>query len=208
VTVEDRAAIACALRDDDVVPRYLGGQLTEEDAAAFEEHYFGCEDCHREVQRALEIRAALESKEAALSPDRGMRRSPPRWRRPLVWAGLAASAVLALGTWAAHESRHAPESEPVWRGPGAEMAVRVQATAEGLIAQWPPQPGAQSYVVDVSTEEGVPVVKRETSGTRLAIAVPTPPHGSATLYISVEALGPRREVRARSQPQRLRFGRR
>lgn len=49
----------CPIADTDTDVRYLAGSLTDAEAEAFEEHYFGCDTCWKAVQRGAEIRSAL-----------------------------------------------------------------------------------------------------------------------------------------------------
>lgn len=48
-----------SVEERDLVSLYVMNKLSEADAEAFEKHYFGCERCWDEVQRATEVRAAL-----------------------------------------------------------------------------------------------------------------------------------------------------
>jgi CHAT domain-containing protein len=48
------------VEENDLVGRYVAGKLPEEEAEAFEAHYFGCERCWSEVRAATEVRAAME----------------------------------------------------------------------------------------------------------------------------------------------------
>jgi CHAT domain-containing protein len=75
------------------VSRYVGQKLNPEEAEAFEEHYFGCDRCWEEVQRATEVRAAFREAEAPAKaiPFRQRRRIPLA-----LWGGLAAAAAVAL----------------------------------------------------------------------------------------------------------------
>ena len=54
----------------DVAVLYLAGKLPEDEAEAFEAHYFECERCWEEVQRGSELRAALGKPAVARSPAR------------------------------------------------------------------------------------------------------------------------------------------
>jgi CHAT domain-containing protein len=75
------------------VSRYVTEQLPEAEAEAFEKHYFGCERCWNEVQRATEIRAALAGSAAAPKPSpvpASVVRGP--WTN---WRFLAAAAAVA-----------------------------------------------------------------------------------------------------------------
>ena len=50
----------CALvKERCVTERYLFGRLSEDERAAFEEHYFECDKCFGELETLREIRAQL-----------------------------------------------------------------------------------------------------------------------------------------------------
>jgi CHAT domain-containing protein len=79
------------VEENDVVSRYVTRKLAPEEAEAFEEHYFGCDRCWSEVQRATELRAALGKSGAGVGETGRLVRGP--WR---TWAPLAAAAGIAL----------------------------------------------------------------------------------------------------------------
>lgn len=51
------------VRSEDFVERYVAGRLSPADEAEFEEHYFGCGECFREVQLTERIVAGLETRQ-------------------------------------------------------------------------------------------------------------------------------------------------
>lgn len=65
--------IDCArIEAGDLEARYLSDRLTDEEAEAFEAHYFACDKCWTSLQRAIEMRAALTNAvgpAAATAPD-------------------------------------------------------------------------------------------------------------------------------------------
>jgi CHAT domain-containing protein/tetratricopeptide (TPR) repeat protein len=86
-----------AVEDQDLVSRYLARKLSPEEAEAFEEHYFGCDRCWAEVQRATELRAALEEKGAFAEMPGVAARSHRVIRGPWrIWVPLAAAAGIAV----------------------------------------------------------------------------------------------------------------
>ena len=88
-------AMDCArIVRDEITERYVSGRLTEEDQAAFEQHYFQCARCFEELRVYRLLRAELEQTAAS-------ERSFPRHvGRPWFWS-LAAAAVLVASvlTW-------------------------------------------------------------------------------------------------------------
>ena len=68
------------VEEHDLVSAYLGGRLSEQEAEAFERHYFGCERCWGEVKAGEEIRAAL--KRAGLG---GGGEAPGPWTTCAFW---------------------------------------------------------------------------------------------------------------------------
>jgi CHAT domain-containing protein/TolA-binding protein len=93
--MDEVKAIDCGyVQDHDLVKSYLGGGFSEEEAEAFEAHYFACDRCWEEVNTANQIRAATTS--ANSRRDTGVRvRYPPRVARPQ-WRALALAAAVAV----------------------------------------------------------------------------------------------------------------
>ncbi len=90
--MNDVRELACAeIEARDLMSGYLAGRLSEEDAEAFEKHYFGCEKCWAELKAGTEIRAALAGQSGADATKR--RRVWTDWRL----LAAAAAVVLAIG---------------------------------------------------------------------------------------------------------------
>jgi anti-sigma factor RsiW len=175
--------------DESWAGRYLAGRLAEAEAEAFEAHYFVCDRCWAEVRAAQELRAALAS-----APGRPARRR---------WMPLAAAAALlaGLGTWMLVRPTG---SERAFRaGRGAGLAVGLSVAPEGrLSVSWSVIPGTRAYRVRVATAEGALLTESEAAvPPALLDRQRLPPAG--TLYVTVEALGPDREVLASSPPVKL-----
>jgi tetratricopeptide (TPR) repeat protein len=95
---------------EEVCERYLVGRLSEEDRAAFEEHYFGCTRCFDELQTLQGIRDVLSH--GGPQSERNTGRHVDGWAPAL---GLAAALVLAAGAmlWLRSSTPpEAPESQP------------------------------------------------------------------------------------------------
>jgi CHAT domain-containing protein/Flp pilus assembly protein TadD len=86
-----------SIEEQDLVSRYVGQKLSPEEAEAFEEHYFGCDQCWDEVQAATEVRAALQAQVATpretapKTVESRLVRGP--WGN---WGLLAAAAAVAI----------------------------------------------------------------------------------------------------------------
>ena len=80
---------------DDDLERYVLGQMTDAEQQAFEEHYFGCDECFGRLETLRIIHSAARTVKT---------RSSPRW-----WlqgaAGIAAAVAIAVGLWLAY-GRH------------------------------------------------------------------------------------------------------
>jgi hypothetical protein len=107
----DRAA------GEEVFERYLADSLSEEDRAAFEEHYFGCARCFDELQTLQDIRDVLSH--GGAQSERNTARHLRGWAPAL---GLAATVVLATGVMLWMRSPTPP-------GPPESVQPRLQSGA-------------------------------------------------------------------------------
>jgi hypothetical protein len=73
---------------------YVAGTLSDVTAEAFEQHYFACDQCWGDVQRGVEIRAALtgESRPEATKPAATTGSRKPR----MPWPGIATAASMVI----------------------------------------------------------------------------------------------------------------
>ena len=175
--------------DEAMAERYVAGRLAEAEAEAFEAHYFGCDRCWREVRTAQELRSALE-------PARS-----PRALRGRPWIPLAAAAALvgALGTWMLVRP---PGAERVFRaGRGATLALTASAGETAVSVSWSPVPNARGYRARLVTAEGALVTEQEVAAPPLLLDKGRLP--DTTLYVTVQALGPDRQVLVSSAPLEL-----
>src|SRR6476659_8814406 len=83
----------------DMIDGYLRGRLAEDDRKAFEEHFFGCDECFDEVQTAQRmacgVRAAVET---GLLP--AVQEKRAGWWMPVfALSAVAAGLLLAVTTW-------------------------------------------------------------------------------------------------------------
>jgi hypothetical protein len=197
----DTRPMTCELVDElDVDVRYLAGRLDEAEAAAFEEHVFGCERCWALVRGGVAVRAAGESASAAAvapAPGSGGTGPAPRWAggwRPLALAaGLAA---VAFGVWRV-STGGGPEGADVLRGAGSALPVAAELTATGWRVSWPAVTDAGSYRVRIYSEDGMLRLEREVTDTVLA-GSSADLGGPGPFLADVEALDAVRGAAARS----------
>jgi hypothetical protein len=171
--------------------RYLVGRLTEAEAEAFEAHYFGCERCWAEVRTAQELRAALR-------PGGATRAAA---RRPWMPFAAAAALLVAVGAWML--VRPSGGERAFRAGQGDELTLTLSATPDGSVSvSWSDAAGARAYRVRVVTAEGALLTESETAAPPALLDRERLPR-EATLYVTVQALGPDREVLASSAPVKL-----
>ncbi len=179
--------IACEVVDEsDLDTRYLAGRLTQEQAEAFEAHFFGCERCWGLVQQGLAVRSALGAS-AALEIEHP-ERVPKNGRA--AWWGLAAAAGIAaaVGIWRLGPPQREP-AEGVFRGNTDSFTIAATANPAALGAAWKRQPGADAYRIRLYRSDGTLVLEREGADTSIAVPVDSiPATRGAELFWQVQAL--------------------
>ncbi|HEY7635350.1 MAG TPA: zf-HC2 domain-containing protein [Gemmatimonadales bacterium] len=186
--------VTCERVDEsDLDTRYLAGTLSEEEASAFEEHYFGCDRCWALVQQGIAARAGLVSEAKA-------KRTRPRVR---AWWGLAAAAAIAaigIGLWRWTIPPAGQSAVTAVRGRGT-LVLQPSATSAGAAVAWSPVSDADVYRVRLYSSDGTLLKEREVSDTSLNVPLDSIPHLSpgAKAYWDVEALNRVREPVGRSQ---------
>lgn len=183
--------ITCEWVDqNDLDRRYVQGQLTEAEAAAFEEHFFGCDRCFQLVKGGAGVRAALRPPAAKPSTRVGS------WWKPLaVAAGIG---IVALGSWRLYTARGGTAVDGM-RGSGDSLAVRTTFITGSWRLAWPAVAEATSYRVRVSASDGQLLFSRETGDTALTIAADSLPGDAGTaLYLDVLGFDQLRQPVARS----------
>jgi hypothetical protein len=189
----DEKAITCELVDQaEMDRRYVEGRLSDAEADAFEEHFFGCDRCWQLVKGGAGVRAALRPGRLAAPavPSRA------GWKPLAIAAGIG---IVALGTWGVIASRDAVQPDEI-RGAGDSLIVRVGFSAGGWHLAWPAVPEATSYRVRLSAPDGSLLFSREMSDTSLDIAadsLPAPAEG-ASLYLDVQGFDQLRRPVSRS----------
>jgi hypothetical protein len=90
------------IEDEEIIERYVRNQLREEDRKAFEEHFFGCDDCFEKLQVAERFVAGVRdaASRGLLAREIEGTSRISSWRGWLVPAfGVSVSAALALAAF-------------------------------------------------------------------------------------------------------------
>ena len=188
----DQPPMTCELVNQrELDRRYLAGQLSEEEATAFEAHYFECDRCWELVKSGAGVRATLKAGcTLAAAPVRA-------WWRPLA---LAAALVLVfLGTWRVVGSRGRNDPDAI-RGARDSIAVRSELSAGLWRTSWPTVSGAASYRVRVFDADGRLLLTRESSDTNIELPADSLSTlgGGGTLYLDIQGFDQLRRPVARS----------
>ncbi|MEO7274529.1 MAG: zf-HC2 domain-containing protein [Vicinamibacterales bacterium] len=110
---------------------YVAGELTDDEQARFEDHYFECEACFNAVQHLQDLQAILPAnRNAAGQPATIVPPSLPLGRRIPGWAMVAAASLIAAaGLWGARTVLTPP----------ADPAVATTAAVPTTIPPTPPE---------------------------------------------------------------------
>lgn len=160
-------------RQGDFVERYVRNELTESDRLGFEEHFFQCDECFADLQRAEEIAAGVRAMAArgALGPSRDV--SSARFS---AWTLLPAAAafMLAVGAgWIALRERRDLENE---RARTAGLVEQQRLASAALDAERQQRAAAEHQVAALTAAEpNVPVaVLQSTRGPNAATTFAIP----------------------------------
>ena len=144
---------------------YIAGRLSAAEAEAFEAQMFADDALAAEVERALEIRAAMQVPAAA--SDMVSRRGSARLRP--AWALAAGVAALALGlTWV----RWQTPPEPVFRGAEQVMGLEAEFIDNKLEAHWAPVAAADKYELRILADDGRLMLTLESETPTAEITLP------------------------------------
>lgn len=178
----------------DVLLGYLHGRLPEDEAEAFEAHYFACDACWRELEGAMALGASLG--DVAVEP-RGTRTA--RWRG---WLALAAAGLVAVGIWIF--GAVAPDSEPpALRGEQGALALQVEPRDGRFLLRWPEVRGADVYLLQAYGEDGELLLERESSESSVSLAASELPAGHPVVFFRVRALDDLRQSIVSSELEEL-----
>lgn len=172
--------MTCELVDQrELDRRYVAGQLNEDEAAAFEAHYFGCDRCWSLVKGGADVRAAFAASGVAPAA------RPRTWWKPLaIAAGLG---LVALGVWRVAGPGVTADRDAI-RGDRDSLAVHSELSVGLWRANWPSVLGAASYRVRVFTGDGQLLLTRESADTTVTLSadsLATLGRGG-TLYLEVQ----------------------
>jgi anti-sigma factor RsiW len=199
----------CELVDQrDLDSRYVAGTLNEEDAEAFESHFFGCERCWGLVQQGLAVQAAHEGAAPAAqrpssTPLPGSRSSARPSLRPRPWWGLAAAAILVVAVVGIRRFDPGAErsgSDDVFRGEAETLVLSPGADRTSVAAAWPKVSEADVYQVRLYAADGTLVAERELGDTTIVLIRDSLPIQRGELaFWEVQALDRLRNPIARSE---------
>lgn len=178
----------------DAAERYVLGGMSDEEAAAFEEHFFDCRECARE----LDVTASFaENARVAFTERPAVPRTKPepdpwwkpwtfRWSLVLPYAAAAAFGGIALYQGMVIVPRSRTAAEPRALNPAILRVVRAEPPVVTIEA------GATSFliVVDLTVPDAHPryaVEFRSADGDRVAsIAAAAPPAGTLHLLLPAD----------------------
>jgi putative zinc finger protein len=206
----DEPQITCELVDErDLDIRYLAGRLSEEEASAFEAHYFECERCWALVKEGAAVASANPGPSANQpAPAPATPVIPLPRRRAGSWVPIAVAASLAIAAvfaWRAIESRRTGGGTAV-RGVADSLTVRATTGAAGWQAAWAPAAGAASYRLRLYDADGRMLLERDRADTTATLAADSLAalQRGAPIYFEVEALDALRRPLVRTPLTRLR----
>jgi hypothetical protein len=209
------------VEEEDLDARYLAGTLSEEEAEAFEEHYFGCDRCWTAVQTGLDVRAAsiattVDARVQAppLTVARGGQ-SPRASLARRQWFPLAIAAsvaVIAVAVWQSGDRSSVTPIGDGLRGPADSIHAIASTRGQTLVVSWAPKANADLYGVRLQKGDATVVLERMVNDTSLAVPRDSL-SGAASgerVYWEVRALDALRRTIARSRliPTQVPDGRR
>ncbi len=197
------------VEQEDLDTRYLAGTLSEEEADAFEEHYFSCDKCWSAVRLGLGVRAAeapetADTRRAPLKVQRagaGPSTVAPRRRQWMPVALAAAVAMMAFGLWRWNDNRPLRPADDALRGPTDSIRAVASVRGRALVLSWPATATADRYGVRLQKRDGTIIVERFTADTSLALSRDSLPaiSDNEPVYWEVRALDALRRTIARSR---------
>ena len=198
------------VEEEDLDARYLAGTLSEEEAEAFEEHYFGCERCWTAVRTGLDVRAAStatmgEPQVATPRPTVERGTAPPARRIPRGrWLPLAIAAsivVVAVGLWQRDGGPGVTAGGDGLRGPADSIRAVASVRGRILMLSWPVTANADRYRVRLQRSDATVVLERIAGDTVLAVSRDSlrSVADGERVYWEVQALDALRRTIARSR---------
>jgi hypothetical protein len=184
------------VQDERRIQDYLSGRLSASEAEAFEAQMFADDELAAEVERGLEIRAAMQDQQSKPHAAAAARRGSRSGLRP-AWALAAGIAAMGIGlAWFSYQSA----SPPVFRGVEQTMGLEVELTGSKLNARWAPAPGAHGYELQTFAADGQLMESVPAKDTTVAIELRA---AAPPAYVEVVALDDFGQTMLRSQRVRL-----
>jgi anti-sigma factor RsiW len=180
------------VQDERRIQDYLSGRLPSTEAEAFEAQMFADDELAAEVERALEIRAAMQDQPAAprVTARRATAGLPP------AWAMAAGIATLGIGlVWFRYQS-----PTPVFRGVEQTLNLEVEVAGGKLNARWAPAAGAHGYELQTFAADGQLMDSVSAKDTTVAIELRA---AAVPAYVEVVALDDFGQAMLRSQRVRI-----
>lgn len=172
------------IENQEIVERYVRNQLTPEERQAFEEHFFGCQECFEKLQDAERFRAGVRDAagRGRLTDEAraGFAEGRSRW---LVWA-FAATACAAL-VFAVMTAWTYLTLVPGLRGERNRVAAELQAERQSQVQL------EQGTVRVEQAEPNIPLVMLQATRTEEEPATVSLPPGAKHLVLWIE-IGPSR----------------
>ena len=119
---------------------YLADDLSAEEKASFEEHFFDCEECLRDLELARSFRQGL--RESA-----NLRPAPQRWRMLLAFAAGAVLTLASVALLRRTADRPAPQ-------PAVNEQAKITELQRELAQAAAPQASVDIYPLNVAREAG------------------------------------------------------
>lgn len=175
------------IKDQEIVERYVRNQLSPEERRAFEEHFFGCEECFAKLQIMERFIAGLDDagNRGLLDSSRSTETSPVRtwssWMFPALAASSCAVIVLAIvAGWTLLSS--VPKLQKQLNQASADVSAQREAIA-----------ALEKQVASATqTEINVPLVMLQaTRDAQAPTAEAFLPAGAAHLVLWIDAVSPR-----------------
>lgn len=176
--------------DQAILHAYLCGALSEAEAEDFEKRLFADDELAKELQRAVEIRAAAMDR--VRKPD--ARDAGRSGRRLLPLAIAAGAAMLAAGLY----WLQTPPT-PVYRGIEQRAGLELRIAGGEVRAEWAPVPGAAGYELGIYAGDGRLLHTIDADASPVAFDFDAVvPSGSKT-YVEVVALDDLGQTLARTE---------
>jgi len=171
------------IKDQEIIERYVRNQLTAEERQAFEEHFFGCDECFEKVQITERFIAGLDD-----AGNRGLLDSVPSasavparnwgaWMFPAFTASSCVAIALAVvAGWSLFLQM------PQLRRQLNQASADVSAQREAIAAL------QRQMAAATQAESNVPLVMLQaTRGTQASVNEAVLPAGAARLVLWIEA---------------------